>query len=78
GKAYSMYIDQLPSARGYGEHLTTYIPLDKQDQIISMAFVNAAGYFLIASDSGKAFFIPAEDLSSNIVTGKNICGADDV
>ncbi|AJI73862.1 hypothetical protein FTDG_00074 [Francisella tularensis subsp. novicida GA99-3548] len=78
GKAYSMYVDKLPSARGYGEHITTYIPLDKQDQIISIAFVNAAGYFLIASESGKAFVIPAEDLITNKITGKNIFDADDV
>ncbi|MDE4942812.1 DNA topoisomerase IV subunit A, partial [Francisella tularensis subsp. holarctica] len=53
-KAYYMYIDKLPSARGYGEHITTYITLDKQDHIKSISFVNAAGYFLIASESGKA------------------------
>lgn len=78
GKAYSMYIDKFPSARGYGEHITTYIPLDKKDEIINMEFVNAASHFLIASLSGKGFVIPAEDLVTNKVTGKNIFDADDV
>ena len=78
GKAYSVYVDKLPSARGYGEHITTYISLDKKDQIINMAFVSAAGYFLITSESGKGFVIPAEDLITSKITGKNIFGADDV
>ena len=45
GKAYSMYVDKFPSARGYGEHITTYIPLDKKDEIINMVFVNASPHF---------------------------------
>lgn len=78
GKAYSMYVDKFPSARGYGEHITTYIPLDKKDEIINMAFVNASPHFLLASASGKGFVIPAEDLITNKVTGKNIFDAEDV
>ncbi|WP_150466050.1 DNA topoisomerase IV subunit A [Francisella sp. SYW-2] len=78
GKAYSMYVDKFPSARGYGEHITTYIPLDREDEIISMEFVNASTHFLIVSTSGKGFVIPAEDLIANKVTGKNIFDADDV
>ncbi|KEI36005.1 topoisomerase IV, subunit A [Francisella sp. W12-1067] len=78
GKSYSMYIDKLPSARGYGEHITTYIPLDKADEIIGIAFVNTASHFLLANSSGKGFVIPGEDLVANKVTGKNIFDADDV
>ncbi|ASG68461.1 DNA topoisomerase 4 subunit A [Francisella halioticida] len=78
GKAYSMYVDKFPSARGYGEHITTYIPLDKKDEIINMEFVNTASHFLIASTSGKGFVIAANDLITNKVTGKNIFDADDV
>ncbi|MEY8768462.1 DNA topoisomerase IV subunit A [Francisella philomiragia] len=78
GKAYSMYVDKFPSARGYGEHITTYIPLDKEDEIINIEFANVAEHFLIASTSGKGFVIPAEDLIANKVTGKNIFDADDV
>lgn len=78
GKAYSMFVDKFPSARGYGEHITTYIPLDKKDEIINMEFVNAAPHFLLASASGKGFVIPAEDLVTNKVTGKNIFDAEDV
>ncbi|GAB4224062.1 MAG: hypothetical protein Kow0076_6680 [Francisella sp.] len=78
GKAYSMYVDKFPSARGYGEHITTYIPLDKADKIIGMHFVNVAEYFLIVSESGKGFVIKAEDLITNKVTGKNIFDTNDV
>ncbi|AJC49291.1 DNA topoisomerase IV subunit A [Allofrancisella guangzhouensis] len=78
GKSYSMYIDKLPSARGYGEHITTYIPLDKADEIIGIAFVNTASHFLLVNSSGKGFVIPSEDLVANKVTGKNIFDADDV
>jgi topoisomerase-4 subunit A len=78
GKAYSMYVDKFPSARGYGEHITTYIPLDRKDEIINMSFVNAAPYFLLASISGKGFIVTAEDLITNKITGKNIFDAEDV
>lgn len=78
GKAYSMYVDKFPSARGYGEHITTYIPLGKKDEIINMAFVNSASHFLLASSSGKGFVIPADDLITNKVTGKNIFDVDDI
>ncbi|AFJ43503.1 DNA topoisomerase IV subunit A [Francisella orientalis] len=78
GKAYSMYVDKFPSARGYGEHITAYIPLDKEDEIINIEFANVAEHFLIASTSGKGFVIPAEDLIANKITGKNIFDADDV
>ncbi len=78
GKSYSMYIDKIPSARGYGEHITTYIPLAKGDLIIGMEFVNKAPGFLILSQEGKGFVIPAEDLLSNKVTGKNVFDAKDV
>ncbi|QLE78739.1 DNA topoisomerase IV subunit A [Francisella sp. Scap27] len=78
GKSYSMFIDKLPSARGYGEHITTYIPLDKDDEIIGVSFVNSAEYFLLASTEGKGFVIPANDLIVNKVTGKNIFDANEV
>jgi topoisomerase-4 subunit A len=78
GKSYSSYIDKLPSARGYGEHITTYMPLAKGDVVIGMEFVNKATEFLLTSQDGKGFVIPAEDLLSNKVTGKNIFDAKDV
>ena len=78
GKLYSIFIDKLPSARGYGEHITTYIPLTKNDVIIGMEFVSSASEFLLTSEDGKGFIIPTEDLVSNKVTGKNIFDAKDV
>ena len=78
GKSYSMYIDKLPSARGYGEHITTYIPLDKADKIIGMSFVNKSSHFLLASTSGKGFVIKADDLLASRASGKNVFDADDM
>ncbi|MFC4892187.1 DNA topoisomerase IV subunit A [Pseudofrancisella aestuarii] len=77
GKSYSMYVDKFPSARGYGEHITTYIPLDKADEIVGICFASSKSQFLVTSLSGKGFIIPGDDLISTKSTGKNIFDVDD-
>ena len=76
GKSFSMYVDKLPSARGYGDHITTYFPIDSKDEIIGMSFVNAGNHILLASSEGKGFVTPADNLVTNKVTGKNIFDVD--
>jgi topoisomerase-4 subunit A len=78
GKVFSMFADKLPSARGYGEHITTYIPLDKEDRVIGIGFANSKSQYLLISQSGKGLIVPAVDLLTTKSSGKNIFDTDDV
>ena len=76
GKVYSLYVDSLPSARSYGEHITSYLKLDKNDRIIDISFVEDNSKYLILSTQAKGFLTDVNNLISNRNTGKSIINLD--
>lgn len=70
GRVYSVAIHKLPSARGYGEPLTSFFSPPPGATFIGMLLVLATNKYLLASDAGYGFVVNAEDCLSKNKAGK--------
>lgn len=72
GKAYTVSVDKLPSGRGYGEPISLYIDMDKDDQIVNMEMLDLEAHYVLASTEGKGFRILGQDLFAQTKSGKQV------
>lgn len=78
GKAYSLDMQALPSARTQGEPLNSKINLSDDNKVEHLLLNPSDNHFvLLASDNGYGFICSYEDLISKTKNGKNIINLAD-
>jgi topoisomerase-4 subunit A len=77
GRFYTVSGDKLPSGRGHGEPVRLMIDLPNDADIL-MAMVHAPGQrMFLASDDGRGFIVPTDDVLAQTKNGKQILNLDD-
>lgn len=72
GRIYQINNQDLPSARSYGEPVSTMIDHPSGSSIVSMLPLVTEGNYLVASSSGYGFVCPKEEFSTRNKKGKLI------
>lgn len=72
GRSYTLAVNQLPSARGYGEPLTSHVSPEPGAEFTGMLLVEPQQHVLLASHYGYGFLAPIEELISKNRSGKQI------
>jgi topoisomerase-4 subunit A len=71
GRAYSLFANSLPSARGQGEPLTGRLAPPMGAEFTDVVMGDESQLILLASDAGYGFVSTLGDLSSKTKSGKN-------
>ncbi|MDO4643570.1 MAG: DNA topoisomerase IV subunit A [Cardiobacteriaceae bacterium] len=72
GRAYTLALHGLPSARSYGEPLSSSLSIDADAHIIAAAIIEETRRYLLAADNGYGFIIAGSELMSKTKTGKTL------
>ena len=72
GRSYTLALHGLPSARSYGEPLSSSMTIDASAHIIAAVIIEPARRYLIAADNGYGFIIPGSELTSKTKSGKTL------
>lgn len=76
GRAYSVEIKDLPSARGFGDPLSSRASMQPNEQPLYVLTGQAGDYFLLASSKCYGFICSYRDLESRIKGGKAVVTLD--
>ena len=72
GRAYTLKAADLPRGRGDGQALRVLVDLTNEDDVI-LLFVAAEGTkYLLASNAGRGFLVPGDELGAEKRTGKQV------
>jgi topoisomerase-4 subunit A len=72
GRFYSLGVDKLPGARGFGEPVRSMLDIDNDANIMSVLVFVPDDKFLVVADNGRGFKLAAEDVMSETRKGKQI------
>jgi topoisomerase IV subunit A len=72
GKAYTLKAADLPRGRGDGQPVRLLAELTNGDDITALFVVVEGTKYLIASNTGRGFIVPAADLLAERKTGKQV------
>jgi topoisomerase-4 subunit A len=72
GRSYTLNVNQLPSARGYGEPLSSHLNPPNGAEFTGILFPEDKQHILLASTLGYGFIAPIEELISKNRNGKQI------
>jgi topoisomerase-4 subunit A len=72
GRFYTLGCDKLPSARGHGEPLRLMIELGNEQDIVQLEVLKGGRKFLVASDAGRGFLVPEDEVVAQTRNGKQI------
>ena len=76
GRAYSVDIKDLPSARGFGEPLSSRASLQPNEQPLYVITGTSPDYFLLATSKCYGFICKYSDLESRLKAGKAVVTLD--
>lgn len=76
GRAFSITVNNLPSARGYGEPITKHVTTTSNSEIISMLDAENSNNLFAVSSSGYGFVVPLSELKTKNKKGKQIINVD--
>ena len=77
GRCYSTPAHSLPSGRGQGEPLSTRFDFDKNSQVAHIFLSSPEQHWLLASDLGYGFIVPASALINRMRAGKALISLSD-
>jgi topoisomerase-4 subunit A len=77
GRFYTLGCDRLPSARGHGEPVRLMIELGNEQDIVALAVFKGGGKFLVASDAGRGFIVPEDEVAAQTKNGKQVLNLAD-
>lgn len=77
GRFYTLGCDKLPSARGHGEPIRLMIELGNDQDIVDLAVLKGGRKFLVASDAGRGFVVPEDDVVAQTKNGKQVLNLAD-
>lgn len=72
GRAYTLRASELPRGRGDGQALRVLVDLTNEDDVILLFVAMEGMKYLLASNSGRGFVVPAEELTAEKRTGKQV------
>jgi len=77
GRFYTLGCDRLPSARGHGEPIRLMIELGNEQDIVDLAVLKGGRKFLVASDAGRGFVVPEDEVVAQTKNGKQVLNLAD-
>ncbi len=77
GRAYSVDIKDLPSARGQGEPLSAKVNFQPGEKACHVVIPKKDTYLVVATDKGKGFVTLSTDMLSRAKAGKNLINLDE-
>jgi len=72
GRFYTLGCDRLPSARGHGEPIRLMIELGNDQEIVDLEVLKGGRKFLVASDAGRGFVVPEDEVVAQTKNGKQV------
>ena len=72
GRFYTLGGDKLPAGRGYGEPVRMMVDLPNDADIVAMFVHEKDKMLIVASDDGRGFQIPSDEILAQTKTGKQI------
>jgi len=72
GKVYTLAASEFPRGRGDGQAIKLLIDLTNEDDFAEIFIWHAGQTYLVASDAGRGFVVPADDLVAEKRTGKQV------
>ncbi|NQW53825.1 MAG: DNA topoisomerase IV subunit A, partial [Rhodospirillales bacterium] len=77
GRFYTVGCDRLPSARGHGEPIRLMIELGNEQDIVQLEVLKGSRKFLVASDAGRGFVVPEDEVVAQTKNGKQVLNLAD-
>ena len=77
GRFYTLGCDKLPSARGHGEPVRLMIELGNEQDIVQLEVLKGGRKFLVASDAGRGFIVPEDEVVAQTKNGKQVLNLAD-
>ncbi len=77
GRFYTLGCDRLPSARGHGEPVRLMIELGNEHDIVALSVFKGGRKFLVASDAGRGFIVPEDEVAAQTKNGKQVLNLAD-
>ena len=77
GRFYTVACDKLPSASGHGEPIRLMIELGNDQEIVDIAVLKGGRKFLVASESGRGFVVPEDEVVAQTKNGKQVLNLAD-
>ncbi|MBS0223410.1 MAG: DNA topoisomerase IV subunit A [Proteobacteria bacterium] len=72
GRFYTLPCDRLPGARGHGEPVRLMIELGNDQDIVQLEVLRGGRKFLVASDAGRGFVVPEDEVVAQTKNGKQV------
>jgi topoisomerase-4 subunit A len=76
GRVYTLAGDKLPGGRGHGEPIRLLIDMPEDHEPIALEVFKGGRKFLIASQSGRGFIAPEDELTATKRAGKQVLNLD--
>ena len=77
GRFYTVGCDKLPGARGHGEPIRLMIELGNEQDIVTLEVLKGGRKFLVASDAGRGFIVPEDEVVAQTKNGKQVLNLAD-
>jgi topoisomerase-4 subunit A len=77
GRFYTLGCDKLPSARGHGEPIRLMIELGNEQDIVTLEVLKGGRKFLVASDAGRGFIVPEDEVVAQTKNGRQVLNLAD-
>lgn len=72
GRAYTLKAAELPRGRGDGQPIRVLVELGNEDDVIALFVALENARYLVASNTGRGFIVPAAELGAEKRTGRQI------
>jgi len=72
GRFYTIGVDKLPGGRGHGEPIRLMLDIPNGHEVIKMMRFEGGRRFLVASDSGRGFIVPEDEVAAQTKNGKQV------
>ncbi len=72
GRFYTLGVDRLPGARGFGDPIRTILDIDAEAQIIAVLVHRPGARYLLAANTGRGFVVQSEDLLAETRKGRGV------
>ncbi len=72
GRFYTVGCDKLPGGRGHGEPLRLMIDMQGDHDVASMMLFAPEREIMVASDAGRGFIVPSDDVIAQTKNGKQV------
>ncbi len=77
GRFYTLGVDKLPGGRGFGEPVRLLFEIGQEAEILALYPYEENTKFLVASEDGRGFVVPALEVLAQTRNGKQVVNLDD-